>query len=236
MKMQCVSPHSLVTMSHMVLYFASAAIGSSPIREIKLRQKALFSFFFIFISLSARGSNRTDVSQVGPHQPILTFEKNENPQNIMVIYTKVENNCRFIVESGKPVVDFYWLMDRKTFKPVNGTIKSSMRGRIEVEPLDKNNQQTFNLRINDLKELSTDLNDVRIRVTSSNNHSHGCDVEAFITLGPSDHHRVLRLETIFSKAEKTLLPPFRKIDSITLEGKDVKSGEAVKRTYEARSA
>ena len=187
----------------------------------------------------ARGvaSIRTDISQIGPHEPVFIFEKNENPQNIMVVYTEVDKNCHFLADSnagGKPLLDFYWLMDRKTFKPVHPMIKSSMRQRIELEGAGKDRAGSFLVRINDLKELKTDMKnfDVEIKAVLT---SKACDVQAFVTLGPSDHGRVLQLTTISSKAQKTFAPPFRKVESITLEGKDVKTGELVKRTYEGRS-
>ena len=68
----------------------------------------------------------TDIPEVGVHQPILVVEKNVNPQNLMVIYTKVDAKGLFLAnpaDQDRPVFDFYWLMDGKNYKPVNGMIK-----------------------------------------------------------------------------------------------------------------
>jgi hypothetical protein len=193
---------------------------------------------FFVLHLTAKASIRNDITQIGPHEPVFTFEKNENPQNIMVIYTKVDKECEFVAASkdqGNSFLDYYWLMDRKNFKPVNPMIKNGMRGRLEFAQSTKEKPSSFKVQINDLKELQTDLKDFTVEVKAVRDAQKACDVEALVKLGPSDHDRILRLQKIFSQAEKSVLPPFRKIQAITIEGKDVRTGEQVKRTYQARS-
>jgi hypothetical protein len=52
-------------------------------------------------------------------------------------------------------------------------------------------------------------------------------------LGPSDHNRQISVASIFADSSKTAFPPFRKLNSLTLNGKDLATGEAVHRTYSA---
>jgi hypothetical protein len=205
-------------------------------------KQLIFGTLSFCMALTANAAVRNDIKQIGPHEPIFTFEKNENPQNIMVVYTELDKDCHFIADKdgqGQPLLDYYWLMDGKSYKPVHPMIKSGMKKRMELEANGKAQSKSadgsFLVRINDLKELKTDLKDFSVQVKAERNKSQACDVEALVKLGPSDHERVLRLQTIASKAEKTALPPFRKLESITLIGKDVKTGELVKRTYQGRS-
>jgi hypothetical protein len=199
---------------------------------------ALIVALFLFLGArTAHATERDDISQVGPHQPVLTFEKNENPQNIMVIYTKVDKNCDFKSASdrdGSPVFDFYWLMDHKKYKPVNSMIKSGIRERLSLDEAGRSERSTFSVKLNDLKELNADLADPKMTISATKSKGGDCDVAAQIKLGPSDHDRLVKLSTIYSEAEKTVLPPFRKVVSVTLIGKDAKSGAEVKRTYKAK--
>jgi hypothetical protein len=178
----------------------------------------------------AHANGLKTLEPVGPHYPILSFEKNENPQNIMVIYAKTDKNCHFVPAQGKSILDFYWLMNRKDFKPVHPLIKSGIRRQLEIEEVGQDEGETFYIRINDLKRLKSDLPDTRIKVQARHT-DQGCKVETLFTLGESDHARVLRLTAIAVESAKTFFPPFRKVVSVTLEGHDVASGAAVKRTF-----
>lgn len=174
-------------------------------------------------------------SPVGAHYPIITFEKNENPQNIMLIYTKLDKDCRFELNPQKrhePVFDFYWLMGKKTYKPVHPLIKSGIHDRLQVEAGEAfaQSRREFEIKVNDLKELKTDLHEARLKVVARK-IGHNCDVQATIQLGPKDQNATLNLETIYSEAEKSFIPPFRKVTSVTLIGKSEASGKAMKKTF-----
>ena len=196
------------------------------------------AFFFVlapgvFNSVSA--ATQLDIPQIGPHEPILTFEKNENPQNVLIVYTEVDQNCHFrgpTASTGAPFVDYYWLMNRKTYKPVNPMIKIGIRDRLTIENSKGTTPDSFIVKIEDLDKLKTDLKDPRMTIKSAR-EGKGCAVEALVTLGASDHDRVLRLKTISTVSEKILMPPFRKIKAVSLEGNDVKTGEDIRRTYTA---
>jgi hypothetical protein len=46
--------------------------------------------------------------------------------------------------------------------------------------------------------------------------------------------RGVKIDRIYSEAHKTFLPPFRKVDAITVFGKSMADGDPVSRTYSAR--
>ena len=53
----------------------------------------------------------------------------------MVLYTKVDANGHFLTDHAdrnRPVFDFYWLMDGKNYKPVNGRIKTEIGKRLDA--------------------------------------------------------------------------------------------------------
>lgn len=194
----------------------------------------LISSMMLTASLGLEASEVTNIPQVGDHHRIFVFEKNENPQNIMVIYTQVDSGCRFLTDrtdGGKPTFDFYWLMERRSYKPVHPLIRGGIQERLEVNPT--SDRQLFYVRINDLKEMQQDIQDPRLQVRSRAVDGR-CQVTGSLTLGPSDGNRTIRLTSIYTEAKKTLLPPFRKPVSVTLNGVDVKTGQSVSRKYMAK--
>lgn len=178
----------------------------------------------------------TDIPELGAHQPILVVGKNVNPQNIMVIYTKVGADGRFLTnpaDRGRPVFDFYWLMDGKTYKPVNGTIKKEIRRRFECQPSPSDRASHFVINVNDLKEVNADLKDPKVDVYATGS-SGARDVEAQMTLGPSDGNMRIKLSSIYT--EGRALPPA--VYSVTLKGEEIVDGKVtgkkVVRRYEAK--
>src|SRR5437868_10402489 len=149
--------------------------------------KTQLLFVLTILNLNSALAQPTTVPEIGSHYPIFKVEKNENPENIMIVYTKLDANCHLQVDSstaGNPVFDFYWLMNRQTYKPVNSLIKSSVKDRLRVAPA--NNSDTFMAQLNDLKEVDSDIRDPRLTVTSEANSQGQCQVHPYLTLGPSD--------------------------------------------------
>ena len=55
-----------------------------------------------------RASEVTNIPEVGAHQPILVVGNDVNPENLIVIYTKVDANGRFLAnpaDGERPVFD-----------------------------------------------------------------------------------------------------------------------------------
>jgi hypothetical protein len=174
---------------------------------------------------------------IGIHQKLLTFEKSINPENIMVIYTKLDEKCRLETdpsERDQPVFDFYWLMDGKNYKPVHPMIKSGIRDRLEFEAdaIPANRQNSFYVKVNDLKEMEHDLTDTRLHIVTKAAEANKCDADAFMTLGASDGNATILLTKIFTEAKRSFLSA--KVIAITVYGNDVKTGKAIVRTYKAK--
>ena len=177
-----------------------------------------------------------NIPKVGMHQPILTVGKNVNPQNSMVVYTKLDAKGRFLTDPAdrnRPVFDFYWLMDGKNYKPVNTMIKSEIGKRLECQLSSGDRATHFVINVNDLKEVNSDIKEPKMDVYAS-----GCggprDVEAQMNLGPSDGNMRIRLSSIYT--EGRAFPPA--VYSVTLKGEEIVNGKLtgkkVARRYDAK--
>lgn len=191
---------------------------------------AVFAFLFMFSSAALAGGAVT-LPQVGKHYPVFVFEKNENPQNIMVAYVKLDDQCHLQRDpkTKQPLFDFYWLMDHQRYKPVHSLIKKGIRERLEFDPSSVSDKG-FAVRLNDLKELKQDLERPLMQVSARPKGSD-CSVQGTMTLGPSDGNQTIRLEKIYSDASKTVYPPFRKVKAVRLTGVTLNSGKPIARTY-----
>lgn len=192
-------------------------------------------FSHIVFSAWALRAVMTDIPQIGKHYPVFTFEKNENPENVMVIYVKLDPDGKLLPDphhTNRPLIGFYWLMNRSKYKPVHPLILMGIRDRLEFLSQTED-RRSFKLKFSDLKELKQDLrsSEIEVKVAGSNDN---LQVEATLTLGPSDQSRELKIDKIYSDTHKTFLPPFRKVDSVTISGKAINDGQTVARTYSAR--
>ena len=68
------------------------------------------------------------------HYPLFVVEKSHHPGNITVVYTKLDPNCRVLPDRAHafmPTLDFYWLMDETSYKPMAGPLKDGVRKRLQ---------------------------------------------------------------------------------------------------------
>jgi hypothetical protein len=199
------------------------------------------AFLFIAIFLIGRyafsetsGSLVSTIPEVGPHTPLLKVEKSENHQNLMVVYTKLDpQSCGFSAASGRPILDEYWLMDGAHYKKVNPIIKIAVRHRFELDRQAFKDKKKFLVHLKDFSELISDLGSSPIFEVKAEKKSGECRAIVEMKLGPSDEGRLISIESIYADSKKTLLPPFRQLKSLTLNGKDVATGEVIHRTYSA---
>ncbi|NJM09884.1 MAG: hypothetical protein HC883_03050 [Bdellovibrionaceae bacterium] len=178
------------------------------------------------------------IPEIGNHFKILTFEKNENPQNVMVVYTKLNDDCRFAVLSGQPFVDFYWLMNGERYKPTHGLIKKAVRKRLEVVKVDgEDTDRTFLLKVNDLKELSTDFEKpylVEPHLVVRSEKVHGlCRVACYFPDKQKDG-KLIKVNSLYSESKKTFRPPFRKLLALTIRGLEEGTAHPIEQKYTAR--
>jgi hypothetical protein len=194
------------------------------------------TFIFAVFTLCVMAGEVDTVPEVGGHHPILIVGKNVHPENLMVVYTKVDANGRFVADPAdrdRPVFDFYWLMDGKTYKPVNGLIKNEIGKRLECQLGPSGRDTHFVVNVNDLKEVNSDIKEPKMDVYAKRNGG-ACDVEAQINLGPSDGNMRIKLSSIYT--EGRAFPPA--VYSVTLKGEEIVNGKLtgkkVARRYEAK--
>jgi hypothetical protein len=205
----------------------------------KTQVKVMLKMMSILIAASlstpmawAQSSLITDVPQIGPHHRLFIYEKNENPQNILVVYSKLNERCQIQPLEGGNLFDFYWRMDRKDYKPTASLIKSGIRERLQVTSV---TPSSFDLLLTDLTQVQTDLPEGRLSIEVSKNADGSCEgVKAFMAMGPSDGNARIQLESIYAEAAKTWNPMSRKLISVTIKGTDVKTGNVISHRFMAR--
>jgi hypothetical protein len=171
----------------------------------------------ILFSAWALRAEVRDLPGIGRHFPLFTFEKNENPQNIMVVYVKLDDEGRFERDPKRPkqpLIGFYWLMNREKYKPVHPLIVHSIRERLHFVS-ESPDRRSFHIRLSDLDHLKRGMKpvDIDVKVVGQQDPT----VEARL--------RGVKIDRIYSEAHKTFLPPFRK---------SMADGDPVSRTYSAR--
>ena len=155
---------------------------------------------------------------------LFTVEKSKNPQNILVVYCVVNEQCEFerIPDAGHDhLFDMHWLMDGTTYKRTHPIIKKMARKRFVAQNA-ADHCKCFDVRLADLKELVHDLPSDIIHVGTFRDGSGRCRARARIQLGPSGGYRALQIESIYSKARTLMGIPIG-IHYIELRGIDVEN-------------
>jgi hypothetical protein len=165
-------------------------------------------------------AGQVNLAPIGAHYPIFTYETDENPQNYMVAFVRLDKDCRIVSKPGQPIFDYYWLMEGRRHKPVHPLIRKGISKRVAVGALSPERSK-FKLRFQHVKELDPKLRGEAVTVVSRKTES-GCDARA--------EFRDFKLTKIFSEAKKVMMPPFRKVTLVRLSG--VKGGREQSHTYD----
>lgn len=196
----------------------------------------VFSILFLICSAFQRVTAQSrEIPEIGRHETVLIFEKNINPQNILILWTKLNEDCTFKLSSKEPsvpVLDLYWLLDRERYKKVHSMIRKRIRQRIEISKMDKPN--LFQVQFTDLKELETDLKEPTFTVVAKMGTSGRCEIKTTMQLGPSDSNQAIELQKIYSETRRSFRPPFHQLKSITLFGIDLENGQSIEKKYLAQ--
>jgi hypothetical protein len=195
---------------------------------------------------SMTGKAVTNVGDVGEHYPLFLVEKSHHPGNITVVYTKLDPHCRVLPDRAHgfmPTLDFYWLMDESSYKPMAGPLKDGVRKRLQFT--DAHWQQvdptSFAVRTDDLSHVQHDIPNPTVQIKAAP-QGGACVATALLTLGPSNGHATIKLESVYTKTEAmTMLkkmeamadPDAIRIDAVTVKGTDVTTGKPIERTYSA---
>lgn len=189
----------------------------------------------LFVNLASASTAlavASDIESIGEHYRFLTFEKNENPQNIMIMYTKLDGECHVVMQKDQPLVDVYWLMDGKRFKPTHRLIKSAIRKRIVLEsrPAEAGAVSTFQVRPKEGTAFSDEV--ARSHFTVNARKIGGkCAVETFLG---GEEVEPIRVNSLLSVSRKTVAPPFRKLVSVTVKGTEPGSTSAREKVFLAK--
>jgi hypothetical protein len=164
---------------------------------------------------------------------LFTMEKNHNPENIMMIHTQTDMDCKFIESkknNEKNFLEFYWIMDSgRSQKEVHPLIRDEIKKRVRFDGINER-KDAFKVTLGDLKELRHDLTDTSMEVMSELSDGK-CIVKSVLTLGASGNYKKLDIERTYCEVSKNLLGIPNGCLSLILEGKDVSNGETIKMTF-----
>jgi hypothetical protein len=190
------------------------------------------------------GQAVTNVGDVGEHYPLFFIAKSYHPENIAVVYTKLDTDCRVVPDREHgflPTLDFYWLLDASRYKPMAGPLKVGTRKRLQF--IDTHRSQddptSFTVRTDDLSRVQHDLQSPIVQIKAER-QGEACVASAFMTLGPSNGHATIKIASVSTRTEPlTLLKKMRamvdpdaiQIYAVTVKGTDVATGQPLERTY-----
>src|SRR5437870_13351807 len=75
---------------------------------------------------SMTGKAVNNVGDIGEHYPRFLVAKSHHPENIAVVYTKLDTHCRVLPDRAPgfiPTSHFHWLMDVPGHKPMRRPLK-----------------------------------------------------------------------------------------------------------------
>ena len=166
---------------------------------------------------------------VGSHFPIFRFEKSVHPENVLVVYVKTSKSCDFI--GDKDFVNFYWLMNGSSYKRVNSLIESRIRAHLSLIAA---THGSFKMKLTDPDELKSDLKSVEIEVKATAGPG-SCEIKTIAHLKssvPTD----IYLDVVRSVTAPTWLPPFHRLVSVTITGRDPVKGQIISKTFSSKSS
>jgi hypothetical protein len=184
----------------------------------------------IVIIAAAIVSTITSASGFEGEKRLFTMEKNYNPENIMVIHTQTDADCKFVTSrknSENNFVEFYWMMNHgPETKEVHPSIRSEIKNRVSFQGMNER-KDSFRLRLNDLKELKHDLPDTNMEVTAEI-LGGGCIIKSSLALGASARYRKLELQKSYCDVSKNFLGIPNGCNYLELSGRDAANGETLK--------
>ena len=182
-----------------------------------MNNKVLLTLGFTFFTLGALANTE---------QKLFTMEKNYNQENLMIIHTQTDKDCKFIKSTKNSegnYIEFYWLMNGKDRKEVHPMIRTEIKSRVQFQGIDAG-RDSFRVKLNDLSEVKHDLVETSMEVASEIINGK-CTVKSVLTLGPSGKYRKIDLNRTFCNVSKNLVGVPNGCNYLLLEGTDVATGE-----------
>lgn len=152
----------------------------------------------------------------------------------MIVHSMGDGSCSFVpdpLDAGKPLIDFYWLMDRKNRKTPHPFIKKEVRERLVFESFAAD-KRSFRVKLSDLKELDHDLPDSVIDISVSG-QAETCTSKALIKLGKSYGYQIMELMSVYSEVKTCLGVPCG-VKFVELRGRNADTGKDLVARYMAR--
>jgi hypothetical protein len=188
----------------------------------------------------------TTVGDVGVHYPLFLVAKSHHPENLTVVYTKLDQHCRVRLDrahGGLPTLDFYWLMDATRYKPMAALLKAGIRKRLQFTDTRGHQEEptAFTVRLDDLSRLTHDLPSPTVQITAERSRE-ACVAMATLILGPSNGQVTMQVASIFTRTEELTWPKKLRamadpdalqVYALTVKGTDVATGQPIERTYTA---
>lgn len=148
------------------------------------------------------GEVNNQFEAVGPHYPLFIVKKSYNPENLLSVYTRLDEKCQPILDTsrqGKPTLNFYWLMNGENYKPMNSILENGVRKRLLVEA-QAGNSLGFLITATDLREVKHDLPSQTLQIKTEKTKT-GCFAQALLKLGPAHKSETIRVESFFADAD-----------------------------------
>ncbi|MEX0798645.1 MAG: hypothetical protein WD025_04340 [Bacteriovoracaceae bacterium] len=170
---------------------------------------AVFTFISFSFSFAASGDAK--------EQKLFIFEKSYNPENILVISARTNDQCQFEKWENNEFYKMYWLMDGEDYKDPHSLIKKELRKRISLYDMNEEKNR-FKIKLNDLEGLDHDFEEAVVTVETLFDRQGDCNVSAVIPLGGSADYQKLELKSVYSRVKTNWLglpktkDPFEYID------------------------
>lgn len=199
---------------------------------------SLLCLSVLFANITFAGGVKV-LDQIGSHYEVFRLEKSENPQNVLVIYTRLDDQCRFQLDPENPIMPifgFYWLMDRTNYKPVHSLIRGGIAERLQVDiPANFSEMRSaFTVLVKDLTQVDRTLENAYVKVASRKDGKSCVVKSTFDIEGPNKQSSALTLDKIYAESETTVLPPFRRVIMLKLQGQNEKTGLAEVKIFEQK--
>jgi hypothetical protein len=162
---------------------------------------------------------------------LFTLEKSFNSENILVIHTQVDNECKF-VSNKNGYIDFYWLMDKTTKKNVHEAIRGKVSERVKFLGINST-RNNFKISLNDLSEIKHDLEDNTIEV-SAELLNGACEVKSVMKLGASASYKNLDLKKTYCNVATNMIGIPKGCTFLELQGVDVNNTESFKVKFKGK--
>lgn len=175
--------------------------------------------------LSTLFISNTSLANLGFEQKLFTLEKSVNSENILVVHTQTDTECKF-VSKEHGYVDFYWLMNGSEKKEIHPMIRKKIEERVKFVGIDES-RSSFKMKLNELREINHDLEDIILETKAEFNNG-SCEVKSILKLGASANYSLLNLKRTYCRVDKNLVGVPKGCKFLDLQGLNESDGSALK--------